>query len=51
MICKLLGHKWDKTDLHTQPCKRFGCKIKRILMATKYISEGDIHYIYIKTKK
>jgi len=50
-LCKLFGHKWDKSDLYTQPCKRLGCKITRVLLLTNHKSNGYIEHVYIKKKK
>ncbi len=42
IICRIFGHKWDKSDDYKQPCKR--CYMERWLMYNRYHSLGENPY-------
>ena len=40
IICKIFGHKWDKTDKYRQECKRNYC------LATRYLAIDKIKHAF-----
>jgi len=42
VVCKIFGHRWDRTDPYSQPCKR--CTAKRVLMRDKFEMIGKNPY-------
>jgi len=40
IICKIIGHSWDKTDKYRQDCKRNHC------IATRYLAINRLKQMY-----
>lgn len=38
-LCKVFGHRWDKSDPYKQPCKR--CRAERHLMWQEHYAVGE----------
>jgi len=51
-ICKILGHKWNKTNQYEQKCLRKGCSGFRYLHWKRFpeIGEPQVDWTILDTK-